>query len=320
VTDEHSLVSRGTRIALAVVALAGVGLLAFYVARNPERRSLDDAARKNTTGRFVGLSDGVTHYELSGPDTGRVVVLIHGFSVPYYIWDSTAAALSGAGHRVLRYDEYGRGLSDRPKVEYTADLYERQLGELLDSLHLTGPVDLAGVSMGGWVSATFAGRRPNRVRSLVLVDPVAGTIPSSLGVMGWPLIGPYLWQTLAVPRMADNQASDFVQPNRFPDWADRYRPQTKFRGFGHALLSTRRNIAGLNMDSVYQSVARTNVPVLLLWGTADNTVPFARNENVRKAIPSVDFHAIEGAGHLPILERAALTDSLISSFLARQPR
>lgn len=319
-TDEHSLLTRATRTAVAVAALLIVGLGAFYLARNPERDSLDETARRNASGQFVRLSDGVTHYEFRGPDTGRVVVLIHGFSVPYYIWDSTAVALSAAGHRVLRYDEYGRGLSDRPKVTYTADLYERQLGELLDSLRLTDRVDLAGVSMGGWVSATFAGRRPNRVRSLVLVDPVAGTMPKSLGSMGWPLIGPYLWQTLAVPTMADNQASDFVAPKRFPDWADRYRPQTKIRGFGHALLSTRQSIAGLNMDSVYQSVARAKLPVLLLWGTADNTVPFARNENVRRAIPTAEFHAIEGAAHLPILERASLTDSLILNFLDRQPK
>ena len=57
----------------------------------------------------------------------RTVVLVHGFSVPYYIWDSTTTALAAAGYRVVRYDEYGRGLSDRPNVDYTADLYDRQL-------------------------------------------------------------------------------------------------------------------------------------------------------------------------------------------------
>jgi pimeloyl-ACP methyl ester carboxylesterase len=45
-------------------------------------------------------------------------------------------ALANAGYRVLRYDQYGRGLSDRPNIEYTADVYDRQLGELLDALHI----------------------------------------------------------------------------------------------------------------------------------------------------------------------------------------
>ena len=58
-------------------------------------------------------------------------------------------------------------------VDYTADLYDRQLTELLDSLRITDRVDIGGVSMGGWVTATFAGRHANRTRSLILVDPVA---------------------------------------------------------------------------------------------------------------------------------------------------
>jgi pimeloyl-ACP methyl ester carboxylesterase len=266
------------------------------------------------------LSDGVTHYELSGPDSGHAIVLVHGFSVPYYIWDSTAAALATAGHRVLRYDEFGRGLSDRPGIEYTADVYDRQLGELLDSLHVGGPVDVAGVSMGGWVTATFAGRHPKRVRSLILVDPVASQGSRSLGMLDVPLLGPYLFQTLAVPTMADGQTSDFLHPDRFPGWADKYRPQTRLRGFGHALFSTRRAEAKLDMDSVYRVVGQTQIPVLLLWGTADKTVPFERSASVRKALPAAEFHPIEDAAHLPILERAALSDSLVLSFLARQPR
>jgi pimeloyl-ACP methyl ester carboxylesterase len=310
------------RIAVAGLILVLVGCVAagFYVAKNPERRTLDDAARSGAPGRFIRLADGVTHYDIAGPDTGRAVVLVHGFSVPYYIWDSTANALASAGFRVIRYDEYGRGLSDRPNVDYTVDLYDRQLVQLLDSLHLTSRIDLAGVSMGGLVTGTFAGRHPERVRSLTLVDPVAGTSPTSQGMFGWPVVGPYLWQTLAVPLMAGGQASDFVDPSRFPDWADRYRVQTTYRGFGRALWSHRRFGLGLMMDSVYEHVGRSSTPVLLLWGTADKTVPFERSASVRKAIPSAEFHAIDGAAHLPILERAALTDSIVLAFLSKQPR
>jgi len=310
------------RLAVGALIVALVACIAggFYLAKNPERRTLDDDARAGVPGKFVRLADGVTHYDVSGPDSGRTVVLVHGFSVPYYIWDSTAAALAASGFRVVRYDEYGRGLSDRPDVDYTDDLYDRQLVQLLDSLHITERIDLPGVSMGGLVTGTFAARHPARLRSLTLVDPVAGTTGSSQGVFGWPVLGPYLWQTLAVPGMATGQASDFVNPSRFPDWADRYREQTRYRGFGRALLSHRRLRLGMTLDSVYQHVGQLSVPVLLIWGTADKTVPFERNASVRKAIPTAEFHAIDGAAHLPILEQARLTDSLVLAFLAKQPR
>jgi pimeloyl-ACP methyl ester carboxylesterase len=309
----HAAILAG--LLVLVIILTG----GFYVARNPETTTLDDAVRRTAPGKFVHLSGGVTHYTIDGPDSGRTIVLVHGFSVPLYIWDSTATALAKAGYRVVRYDEYGRGWSDRPDVAYTADLYDRQLGELLDSLHVTGKVDLAGVSMGGFVAGTFAGRHPDRVRTLTLVDPVAGTSSPSVGRYEWPIVGPYLYQTLVVPGMADGQASDFVDPQRFPDWADRYRQQMKLRGFGRALLASRRATAGMNMDSVYRTVYRADVPTLILWGISDRTVPFAKSATVRIAIPLAEFHPIEHAGHLPILEQAAISDSLMLQFLARHP-
>lgn len=312
----------GRRVGLliALVALAalvsGAGL---YFKRNPEVATLDDAARRGAPGKFVRLSDGMTHYDVAGPDTGRPIVLVHGFSVPYYIWDSTSAALANAGHRVIRYDEYGRGFSDRPRTTYNDDLYDRQLRELLDSLRVNERVDLAGVSMGGAVTSMFAGRHPKRVRSLVLVDPVAGTAGSQ-GMFAWPLVGPLLWQTMVVPMMADGQSTDFVEPGRFPDWTDRYRVQMRYRGFGRALLSHRVARQGMSMDTVYQRVELASIPVLLLWGTEDKTVPFALSDGVRKAIPSAEFHPIEGVGHLPILERAQQTNTLILGFLEKQAR
>lgn len=310
---------RGVILVAVLAAAVVLGFGAVYVGRNPEHATLDDAARKGVPGSFVRLADGVTHYEITGPDSGHAVVLVHGFSVPYYLWDSTAVALAAAGYRVLRYDEYGRGWSDRPDVAYSADLYDRQLEQLLDSLHMGDRIDLGGVSMGGWVTATFVRRHAKRVRSLTLVDPVAGTSSGS-GIFDYPLVGGFLWQVLAVPTMAGGQAGDFVDPEKFPGWADRYRVQTRFRGFGRALLETRRATAGMTTDTLYRGVAGTGVPVLLIWGVKDVTVPFERSASVRAAIPAAEFHAIDGAGHLPILEQAAVTDSLILAFLARQPR
>ncbi|MEO5568597.1 MAG: alpha/beta hydrolase, partial [Gemmatimonadaceae bacterium] len=255
--------------------------------------------------------------QVDGPDSGRVIVLAHGFSVPYYIWDSTAVALSKAGYRVVRYDTYGRGFSDRPAVDYDDKLFERQLGELLDSLRITGKVDFGGVSFGGYITGVYTGRHPERVRSLILVDPVAGISAATMRPVDLPLIGPYVFQTLAVPKMAEGQASDFIDPSRFPDWADRYRSQMRFKGFGRALRSTLVMRRGLDTDTLYARVTAGNFPVLLVWGVKDRTVPFELNASVRKAIPSAEFRPIEGAGHLPILEQAATTNAIILEFLAK---
>jgi pimeloyl-ACP methyl ester carboxylesterase len=312
--NRRALVVAG--VVLLVVVLSAGG---FYAAKNPESRALDDAARSEAPGKFVRLSDGMTHYRIDGPDTGRVVVLAHGFSVPLYIWDSTANRLASEGYRVVRYDAYGRGWSDRPNVEYSDKLYERQVTELLDSLKITGKVDVGGVSAGGYVMGLFAGRHPERVRTLILVDPVAGKSGASMRPYDLPIVGEYLWQTQMVPTMAEGQASDFVEPSRFPDWPERYRSQMRFKGFGHALLSSRVFRRGMDTDSIYRRVAAANIPVLLLWGEKDKTVPWERSKFVLQAIPKAELHTIADVGHLPILENANVSEAVMIDFLRRHP-
>ena len=126
------------------------------------RPVLDDAARQQAHGQFIELSDGVVHYQLAGPPQGRTVVLVHGLITPSFIWDYNVPALTEAGFRVLRYDHYGRGFSDRPEVRYDRDLFDRQLLELLQRLNIEQPVDLVGLSMGGAVAVTFTDRHRSR--------------------------------------------------------------------------------------------------------------------------------------------------------------
>jgi pimeloyl-ACP methyl ester carboxylesterase len=303
------------RRVLIVVLVLCVGAVVWLRARDPEDRALDDAARRGAAGHYVRLPDGVTHYDVAGPDSGARVVLVHGFSVPAYIWDSTAAALAGAGFRVARYDTYGRGWSDRPDARYDLDLFDRQLVGLLDSLGWREPVHVMGLSYGGAITATFVGRHPERTRTLTLVDPVAGQAGGVPWMMRAPLVGPLLWQGLAVPTMADGQASDFVQPTRWPDWADRYRAQTHYEGFGRALLRTRTAGRTVRYDSMYAAAGRTQKPTLLVWGAEDHTVPIANSAQVRTAIPQAEFHAIPNAGHLPQMERTDVVNPLLLAFL-----
>ncbi len=303
------------RIVAILVAVGIFGASNYLASRNPEHRALDAAAREGVPGKFVTLSDGVTHYDVAGPDSGARVVLVHGFSVPAYIWDSTALALSAAGFRVARYDTYGRGYSDRPDTRYDLSLYDRQLQELLDALGWRDKVHIVGLSFGGPVSATFAGRHPERVRSLTLVDPAAGPSRQLPMMFRIPLLGEPLWQALAVPKMAAGQLSDFVEPARWPDWPDRYRPQMQYRGFGRSLLRTSLALQTVSLDSVYAAAGRTLVPTLLVWGKDDQTVPIARAEGVRTAIPQAQFHPIDNAGHLPQMERTDVVNPLLIEFL-----
>lgn len=306
---------RLVRVLAALVIVLVVGATTVYFWRNPERETLDAAARSTAPGRFVQLSDGMTHYDLSGPDTGRVVVLVHGFSVPLYIWDSTATGLGAAGFRVLRYDVFGRGYSDRPDAAYDGAFYVRQLDELLDSLRITAPVDLMGLSFGGFVTGHFVTAHPAKVRSLTLVDPVAA--PADVpGFLAWPVVGHWFWQVMQAPEAANGQSSDFLHAEHWPDWADKYRPQMRYRGFGRSLRRSVLVSSRADFGEHYAAVGRTNVPVLLIWGKQDSTVSIELSPVVRDNIPRIEYVAVDSAGHLPHMEQAAVVREAMLTFLA----
>ncbi len=307
--------TRILKVAALILVLLLLAAMAYGAWKNPEKATLDAVARSGAPGSFVALPRGMTHYELSGPDSGRVVVLVHGFSVPYYIWDSTAAGLTGAGYRVLRYDVYGRGLSDRPDAEYDGALYDQQLDGLLDSLRIQGPIDLVGLSFGGYVTAHYVASHPARVHTLTLVDPAAerSELPASLKL---PVLGPWIWQVTVVPGMADNQLSDFLHPERYPTWPDQYRPQMRYKGFGRALLRTAIVSSRTDFDSLYAAAGRTGIPVLLIWGKQDHTVDIRLSGVVRRNIPGVEFVPVDSSGHLPQIEQAQLFNARLTGFLA----
>lgn len=304
----------------AVIAALVVGALVLvaggvYIARNPERKTLDAAARAGVPGQFVRLSDGVTQYDISGSDTARTIVLLSGATVPYYIWDSTSSALAANGFRVLRYNYYGRGYSDRPNVRYDLAAYDRQLTELLDTLHLRGRVDVAGVSLGGVIAASFADRHPDRVRTLTLVDPAFSMFARAPLPMRVPWLGEYIMMTTVAPGMAKGQFDDFLHPERHPNWAKRYEPQMQYKGFLPSMLQTTRGDVLTRPAASFTSLARSAIPILVLWGKADHTVAFAKSDSVRAAFPRAEFYAIDSAAHLPQIEQAAEVDSILVSFL-----
>jgi pimeloyl-ACP methyl ester carboxylesterase len=273
------------------------------------------------SGATVALSEGRTYYELAGPEDGRLVVLVHGFSVPSFIWDPTFAALAGAGFRVLRYDLFGRGESDRPWGRYDLDRFERQLVELASAIGVGDSVDVVGLSMGGAIAVGVTARRPELVRKLALIDPAGMpmALSSRLRRLQFPLLGEVLMAVTGRARLMDGLRDDFHSPQTMTEIVARYREpylsQLRRPGFLRALLSTLRNGVLTSMEPAYLRVGEQARQVLLIWGREDRTVPFALSERVLSALPNATLHAVDNAGHVPHLEHPALVNRLLIEFL-----
>ncbi len=303
-------------IALALLILL---LLIPYWAFNEESKTLDDNIRRGLPGQFIKLSDGYVHYELSGPDDGPVVVLIHGISTPYFIWDDAQSALTKAGFRVLRYDLYGRGFSDRPNVTYDEQLFDRQLLELLSALKIREPADLVGSSLGGAIAVIFAARHPEKARKLLLISPAGYPVnlPLAGRVVYLPIVGDYMTYAFGNPIMLRGFKNYFSKLDKLSAFSEKYRQQTQYSGFKRAILSTLRNFNLYDQKTAYETVGKQGRQVMLIWGREDKIIPFSNNEMIRAVIRDVDFHAIDAAGHLPHYEVPERVNPLMVEFVKR---
>jgi pimeloyl-ACP methyl ester carboxylesterase len=300
------------RYLLGGFLLVVIVIVALPLALETERQKLDDQARLQAQGSFVELAHGQVHYELAGSDNGSLVVLVHGFSVPSFVWDPTFEALVDNGFRVLRYDLYGRGYSDRPDVAYDRTLYVEQLRELLAALGIDGPVDLVGLSMGGPVIASFTDSHPDQVDRLVFIDPFVG--PVDAGVLTVPGIGEYLAVVFVARTLPDRLSEDFYAPDKVPDWEGRFREQMRYRGFRRALLRSLRQFMAEDFSALYAAVGGLGKPVLVFWGRHDRTVPFAHSDSVAEAL-GARLVVVDEAGHTPHLERPEVFEPELVRFL-----
>ena len=292
-----------------IIVLAGIGAYIFFLVKNQEVKKMNAAARINITGKFIQLTDGITHYQTGGVDTGKTIMLVHGFSVPYYIWDGTYDSLVQQGFHVIRYDEFGRGFSDRPDAVYNLALYRKQLFDLIAALKLTAPINLVGVSFGGAVVTDFAVHYPQLIDKIILIDPVY-----SFSKKPEPEIIADYKMAIRHQKQASGQLEDFKYPERFTAWVDRYKVQMQYKGFRHALISTINNCNGDTIISNYHLLNALHKKILLIWGKEDKTVPFKYSDSL-KQILQVDFLPVDDAGHLPYLEQPLLVNKKIISFL-----
>jgi pimeloyl-ACP methyl ester carboxylesterase len=300
-------------IILLLFSLAIIPVILYQI-MNPEKRELDEAARSRLGGSYVHLSGGVTHYAFDGPANGQVVVLVHGGTVPMFTWDEIAPILTAAGYRILRYDMYGRGYSDRPRVTYNRELYRDQLLELLDALNLREPVDLVGYSLGGGIVTDFAARHPQRIRRLALISPVVYNFQTPR-IFRIPVIGELLARTIGI-RTITRRANSMYEGTRSGQRHEAlFVEQTIFKGFQASLLSMIRSDAIGDYRDSYESVGKQKRSVLLIWGSRDTEIPEEVINTARKLIPYVQFHAVRDAGHNIVFQKPEQLSAILDNFL-----
>jgi epoxide hydrolase 4 len=222
------------------------------------------------------------HVIQAGPETGKPVILLHGFPEYWYGWQKQIGPLAEAGLRLIVPDQRGFNLSDKPQEidQYRMDILARDVIELMDALGLER-ASLVGHDWGGMIAWVTAALYPERVERMAILNahyPRMG-LRTLLRHPQQILKSSYIlfFQIPGLPEaiLRNNDWAGLVrtmrrssQPGTFSE-ADfeQYRRAWWRKGAITSMLNWYRAFLRRRVD--LPSKPRFKMPVLVLWGVKD---------------------------------------------------
>lgn len=299
------------------VVLILLGILAIPITTELMRSGMDDAQRAKAPGQFALLSQGTTHFEWLGPERGPVAVCIHGLTTPSFVWHGLAKGLALMGFRVLVYDLYGRGYSERVRGTQDADFFDQQLTDLLSHEGVSDHLTVIGYSMGGAVAAHFAARHAQRVKQLILLAPAGMFELTGRNIAltrDTPVIGDWLFLAAYPWQVRRGITAEAHLPSSVEGIYDMQQAETTRRGYFPAVLSSLRGLLRGTCEEQHRSIAAAGVPVLAVWAEEDQVIPLACKDTLSSWNPAAQQVVVRRAGHaLPHTHTDAVLDAIRSS-------
>lgn len=234
---------------------------------------------------------------------GEPVLLVMGFSYPAEMWHRVWPALTDH-YRVIRFDNRGVGRSDVPKDPYSiADMAE-DARLVMDAAGVTR-AHVYGASMGGGIVQELALQHPERVASLVLGCTAAPDVPS-----GPPAKTPWILKVIPIKLIFRlRRINDPAMPAEAMK-ADR-AIMLKTRITNRGLLGQRHAVATYHSKD---RVGQLKMPVLVIHGDKDQTVPVELGRELASLIPGSRLEIIEGAGHNYITSIDCRANQVVKEF------
>jgi esterase len=240
------------------------------------------------------------HYVEWGVATQPLLVCLHGITQTAHSWDEVAAGLAD-DYRVLCLDQRGHGDSDwAPDGDYTRHTQAADLAALTDALGLSGFV-LAGMSMGGINSITFAARHPQKVRALIIVD-----VSPEIQVQGVENIRSFI--------QAPDELDSF---EAFVERAHQFNPRRTLDNirsrlshnlkqlpngkwtwkYDKALRAGERSFQASALHNLWDDVHAIRCPTLIIKGGESDILSSESAAKLQQAIPGSRLTVVPGAGH-----------------------
>lgn len=250
------------------------------------------------------------YYKVSGK--GKAVVLLHGFIEEGSMWDDTVKALS-KNYKVIVPDLEGFGNSPLQSKTLSMEKYAGDIFEMLQKEKIKKCV-LLGHSMGGYVALHFAEKHPDMLSGLGLInshcfedsaEKKANRKKGNEFILkhGTKVFVRELYNNLF---HSSFRTKNQKLINRLIAKAEKYSPE--------ALIAA--NTAMMNRKDKSYVLTESKVPVLLIGGKEDETVPLEYSLKQASLATVTDFHLFEKTKHMAVFERKKESIAAVKNFIA----
>ena len=254
------------------------------------------------------------HGRETGPEEAPRLALIPSLGCDLRVWDGVAG-LRADGARVLRYDPRGHGLSGIGEAPGSIGSHAADLAALLDARDARdGRWTLCGLSIGGQIALATALVRPDLVAGLVLCDTAARIGTPGRYAERIARIHAGGIAAIAEEQMARGFAPGFAE--RHPGAVAAMRAMLTRQPLEDYL----RGVEAARDADLGGRLGAIRLPTLCLVGSEDRSTPPEQVRALARAIPGATCAEIEGAGHLPPVERPEATARTVAAFLAERAR
>jgi pimeloyl-ACP methyl ester carboxylesterase len=262
----------------------------------------------------IETAAGHTHLQVWGPRDAPPLLLMHGFKVTSTMWGPNAAALATV-RRVYAPDTLGDyGHSRATRVPRKLPELLAWIDGLVDALGLDR-LDVGGMSYGGWLAASWAAARPERVGKVALMAPGAsfGAFSLQFALRGLPML---LWKRRQLVDWYLRWAA--VPPAGDAAYEAYLGALVDVMVAGHRQFGGLRPGLPLPQPLPVATMEALRAPTLLLYGEQEKmysaTAAVAR---ARAHVAALEAHVLPQASHDLTFGRAALVNEHLVRFLGQ---
>lgn len=249
----------------------------------------------------------------SGPET---IVFAHGLLWSGRMFRRQVEALEDR-FRCVTFDFRGQGQSEVTESGYDMDTLADDAAALIEKLEYD-PCHFAGLSMGGFIGMRLAIRRPDLLKSLILLETSADSEPAENSkkyavlnfIARWFGMGPIAGRVMPI-----------MFGQKFLNDPARAEEREEWKGYltaNHRVGISRAVKGVISRDGVYGQIDQIKTPTLIIVGDQDVATVPAKSERMQARIDGARLIVVSGAGHTSTVEEPAAVNAAMEDFLARQ--